>query len=124
MITMLGKELRKLRLDLGCTLFEMANQIGMSTSLLSAVETGRRPAPADFIDRLAEHYSEVENDRKRFQSLADNTVKEVRIRMSEEESRPRAAELAVTFARKFDELSDQQINSMFKIFGTKGKGDL
>jgi transcriptional regulator with XRE-family HTH domain len=115
-ITSLGKELRKLRLDLGITLFDMAQRIAMSSGMLSSIETGRKPAPADFIDRLAEEFEEVARNRGRLEILALQTRNEVKVRL---DNRPHASELAVAFARKFNTLSDQEIAEMMAVFKRK-----
>jgi transcriptional regulator with XRE-family HTH domain len=112
-ITNLGKELRKLRLDLGITLFNMAEKVGVSSGMLSSVETGRKPAPADFIDRLASKYEQVAQRRAEFESLALQTKGEVKVRL---DTRPHANELALAFARKFDTLSDDDIAELMAVF--------
>lgn len=115
-MTNLGKELRKVRLDRGITLFEMARQIGISTGMLSSIETGRKPAPTTFIDRLAEEFVEVANDRPKFDRLAAQTQSEVRVAL---DGRENASELAVAFARNFDTLSDTEINRLMAVFDKK-----
>lgn len=109
MVTKLGKELRKLRIDRGLRLYDMAKVIDISTAMLSAVETGRKAAPDGLIDRLASHYPEVMARRDALQQLADLTKKEVRMTLDEREN---ATELAVAFARNFSQLTDQQIGQM------------
>lgn len=115
-ITNLGKELRKLRLDLGITLFDMAQVIGVSSGMLSSIETGRKPAPNGFIDRLATEFDAVSKDRGKFEILALQTRSEVKVRL---DSRPHASELAVAFARKFESLSDKEIAEMMAMFNRK-----
>ncbi|MBI2770219.1 MAG: helix-turn-helix transcriptional regulator [Burkholderiales bacterium] len=112
-ITEFGKQLRKLRLDLGITLAEMASRIGVSSGMLSSVETGRKPAPGDLVDRLASAYDAVAIDRDGFMSLAMRTKNEVKVRLDE---RPNANELAVTFAQRFDSLSDEKIDALMAVF--------
>ena len=41
-LTAVGKALRKFRIDRDLTLREMAEKIGVTSSLLSSVETGRK----------------------------------------------------------------------------------
>lgn len=106
MITKLGKELRKLRIDRGLRLYDMAESIGISTAMLSAVETGRKAAPDDLVNRLAKKYKEVASRQADLERLADMTKKEVRMAL---DSRENATELAVAFARRFRELTDEQI---------------
>ncbi|MCE1192056.1 MAG: helix-turn-helix domain-containing protein [Acidovorax sp.] len=112
-MTNFGKELRKIRLDLGITLFDMASAIGISSAMLSSVETGRKAAPDDLVERLANVYAEVRNQKEKFTRLADQTKKEVRLTL---DSREDASELAVAFARNFGQLSQTQISQMMAVF--------
>ena len=112
-MTNFGKELRKIRLDLGITLFDMANAIGISSAMLSSVETGKKAAPDDLVDRLANVYEEVRTQKAKFTQLADLTKKEVRLPL---DSREDATELAVAFARNFSKLSGPDINQLMKVF--------
>jgi transcriptional regulator with XRE-family HTH domain len=52
MLTPLGKALRKLRIDRGWLLKDMADGLGMAPSFLSGVETGRKAVPPDFVKKL------------------------------------------------------------------------
>lgn len=56
-MTELGKFLRKLRIDRGETMRDMAKKIGVSTSFLSVVETGKKPIPENFICRIQSAYT-------------------------------------------------------------------
>jgi transcriptional regulator with XRE-family HTH domain len=42
MLTPFGKKVRKLRIDVGVTLKSMADAMGVTSSYLSAIETGKR----------------------------------------------------------------------------------
>lgn len=117
MITNLGKELRKLRLDRGITLFDMAQALNVSSSLLSSVETGKKPASKSLIDKLAATYPEIQSNRAHFEALAEQTLQEVRIRISNEA--PQTKELALMFARNFNTLDQQQVQQMLAIFAPK-----
>lgn len=112
-LTNFGKELRKVRLDEGITLFEMAERIDISTSMLSSVETGKKAAPAHLVDRLADVYSAVRNDKEKFMRLADQTKKEVRLQL---DAREDASELAHAFARNFNELTPADIKNLMAVF--------
>jgi HTH-type transcriptional regulator, competence development regulator len=54
MLTPLGKALRKLRIDRGWLLKEMADGIDVAPSFLSGVETGRKSIPDDFVGRIVQ----------------------------------------------------------------------
>ncbi len=118
MITNLGKELRKLRLDLGITLFEMAQTIGVSSSYLSSVETGKKAANDQLLQQLTEKYPEVRNNRDAYQSLIEQTKREVRISLASNQA-PRAQEFATAFARKFETLSEADFEDLIAVFNNK-----
>lgn len=117
MITEFGKELRKLRLDLGITLFEMAKAIGLSSSFLSSVETGKKPAPQELVDVLVRRYNLAQQSKTRLTELADKTRKEVRIKLAETD--PSGTELATAFARNFSTLTDDQKQQIQAILNRK-----
>lgn len=117
MITEFGKEIRKLRIDLGITLFEMAKDTGVSSSFLSAMENGKKAVSDEYIDVLAEKFEFVQNAKDHFLKLADKTKKEVRINLSNNGNK--SNELATSFARKFSELSDEQIEKIKFILNNK-----
>lgn len=52
MLNPFGKALRKLRIDRGWLLKDMAQGIGVATSFLSGVETGRKAIPAGLADKI------------------------------------------------------------------------
>lgn len=120
MITKFGKELRKLRLDLGITLNEMAVRIGVSPSLLSSAETGKKTATPALINKLADHFDYVRNNRDEFMQLAEETKSEVRIRLSEENQH--ANDVALAFARNFDSLNSDQLEQLMAVFNNAKKG--
>lgn len=114
MITHFGKELRKLRLDLGITLFAMAEKAGVSSSLLSSAETGKKPATQTLVDKLADAFPEVNARKSEFMTLAAETAGEVRIRLNSDRQKANATALA--FARNFESFSDSQLDSLMSIF--------
>jgi transcriptional regulator with XRE-family HTH domain len=121
MITKLGKELRKLRLDLGITLHDMATRSGVSSSLLSSAETGKKTATPALIDKLAAQFEHVRQNKASFLQLAEETKTDVRIRLSE--SNDRANGVALAFARNFDSLSSQQLEQLMAVFNNSKKGN-
>lgn len=109
----LGKELKKLRIDLGITLMEMAKTIEVSSAFLSAVETGRKRVPDNFLDTLAHKYEDVANQRSKFDVLINQARKEVRMPVQNYEE----AELATALARRFTHLTAEQKEKLMSIVG-------
>lgn len=120
-LTALGVELRKLRLDLGMTLYDMAQKLCVSSSLLSSVETGKKPATTGFMDKLLAEFEEVRHRKAEFMKLAEVTKTDVKIRLDHENAQ--AKDVALAFARNFDKLNAQQLEQIMLVFtqGNKGK---
>lgn len=62
-LTAFGVYARKLRLDRNEFLKDMAKQLGITPTYLSAVERGRRNAPYDWVECIAEKYNLNGRDR-------------------------------------------------------------
>ena len=52
MITPFGIATRKLRLDKGLRLLDLAEKLKLSSSFISAVETGKKPIPSGYVDSV------------------------------------------------------------------------
>jgi transcriptional regulator with XRE-family HTH domain len=52
MLTPFGKALRKLRIDRGMLLKDMADGIGIASSFLSGMETGRKSIPEGTVEKI------------------------------------------------------------------------
>jgi HTH-type transcriptional regulator, competence development regulator len=55
MLTPFGKALRRERLEQGTTLGEMANALGVSSSFLSQIETGKKGLTDAFVRKVINH---------------------------------------------------------------------
>lgn len=97
----------------GEVLFNMANRIGMSSAMLSAIETGKKSAPEGFVDRLAANYEEIANDIDKYQYLADLTKTQVKLKLDGDE---KTKQLKVTFARSVNELSPEAKEELLRFF--------
>lgn len=117
MITQLGKELKKLRIDLGITLMDMSKKIGVSSAFLSAIETGRKRVPDGFLENLAAAYPEIGQQRNKYEVLINQARKEVRVTL--EGSSYEDARLATALARRFSSLNATEKEQLMKFFGTE-----
>jgi len=106
MTTQLGKELKKLRIDLGVTLMGMSQLVNLSVAFLSAIETGRKRVPDNFLDVLAAAIPAVAENRKKFEVLINQARKE--IRMPLDTANYQDAMLATEFARRFSSLTEEE----------------
>jgi transcriptional regulator with XRE-family HTH domain len=106
MTTQFGKELKKLRIDIGMTLMDMAKVIGVSAAFLSAIETGRKRIPDDLLETLAEKFPQVQAQRDKFEAVINQTRSEVRVPLGN--GTYEDALLATALARRFSSMSAEE----------------
>lgn len=115
MLTEFGKALRKLRIDCGELLRDMADNLGCTASYLSAIETGKRPVPVDWIERITDKYN---LDDERASELKTAAMAEIRtVRIDVDSLLGKKKETAILFAREFpsvDETTVEQIRKLLK----------
>ena len=112
-MTLFGKELKKLRIDLGITLAEMANTVGISSAFLSAVENGRKKAPATLLDSLASNYKEVRDHKNRYEILINQARSEVVLQLNNPSYKD--SSIATALARKFGTLTESDKDALLNI---------
>ncbi|MEO2800319.1 helix-turn-helix domain-containing protein [Flavonifractor plautii] len=117
MLTEFGKALRKIRIDRQQLLRDMADKLGVSSAYLSAVETGKRRIPQDWVSKIASIYSLSCEEQADLQSAADNSVFDVTISLVNASEPKRNAVLS--FARALDGLNDEDLKRIMA--SMKGK---
>ena len=109
-LSQFGKELRKHRVEIGVRLNTLAKEIGVSSSFLSAVETGAKSPSIALVDlKLSDA------DVRTLHELAARDRKSVSVDLEHADTDSRA--LATAFARKFNSLSQEQIHRLFTELG-------
>ena len=119
MSTALGAFLRRLRLQYGEKLKDMAENLNVSSAFLSAVENGKKKMPGSWYDKIADLYdlsSKQQEDLKTAVIKSGETV-ELNIRDISSDNR----ELAICFARHFDSLDEETSKQIFAILKRKEK---
>lgn len=120
MYTEFGKWLKMFRISIGVRLYDMSETIGVSPSFISAVESGKKNIPLDFVDKIKARYI--------LTPMQEETLDEaVRTTREEELKRKKACqvkvettsnevqELVYAFARRADELTESEKRAMWKI---------
>lgn len=118
MLTALGKALRKLRIDQGLLLKDMAEAIGVSSAFLSAVETGRKKVPGNFVDRICDAYNLGFDERFELEEAVEKAQKEVSINLVGVS--PESRGLALAFAKRFESLDQMETARLFAILDKRG----
>lgn len=118
-LTPFGIAVRKLRLDKGLRLIDMAEKLGMSTAFLSAIETGRKPIPHGFVVKVARDLGWATDELALIRRAVDQTRKEVRVDDKKEEDR----ELIAAFARRLDEVPLATMQQLKKLLLKSESGE-
>lgn len=106
MINEFGKLLRKIRIDNGEILKDMADKLEMTSSYLSAIECGKRNIPNNLIPKLQELYNLDENMVLELQEAKEKSINKIEISAISLMSNSKR-DLALEFARKFDNIDDE-----------------
>lgn len=113
MLTKFGKFTRKLRIDKGELLKDMANKLQVSSSYLSAVEVGKRTAPKKWASMIRDIYSLSESDYKELLNSIDKSRNEVKFNLAEMKEKDQ--NIILSFARKFDSLDETEKEEIKRI---------
>ncbi len=118
MLTAFGKELRKLRITVGELIRDMASKLGVTASYLSAVETGKRQIPDEWVARISSLYNLSPSEKTALQKAADSSAQTVKFSLDGMTDRRR--QTAVLFAREFSDLDDQKIEQIRMLLDERG----
>ena len=113
MLTSLGRFLRKLRIDEGEILKDMAEKLEVTVSFLSAVENGKKHMPSSWNGKICSLYNLSKAQMEEFTIAIAET--ESAIEMDFAGTNLRNRELAVSFARKFSDIDESQAKEIRKI---------
>lgn len=118
MLTAFGKELRKLRITSNQLIRDMAANLGVTASYLSAVETGKRQIPEGWIKTLVGLYNLSESEACNLQNAADASALSVKITLDGLSDRQRST--AVLFAREFSGMDADKLEQIRLILDEDG----
>lgn len=120
MITEFGKWLKIFRIKLGIRLYDMSQQLGVSSAFLSAVERGNKSIPLDFVERIKVKYQLSKEDEAELKQAEQKTREEelknkksIQLRVVTDKNETQA--LVLAFARKVEELTDEDKQAMWNI---------
>jgi transcriptional regulator with XRE-family HTH domain len=112
MITKFGKFCRKLRIDKGELLYDMATKLGVSPSFLSKVENGKKKPPIEWEEIIINEYglsgTELEDFREAFFDAKNSESIDIS-RMAASDK-----ELMLSFARQFDSIDKMAIKRLLE----------
>lgn len=111
--TKFGKIVRKEMIDYDENLLSIAQLLGVTMSFVSAVLTGGKSVPDNWVDELSKHYDLTGS---KYDELYDAYCEDKKnVRIDVENVSLTQKKLAVQFQRKLPELDEDEIQSIFNI---------
>ena len=104
MATSLGKFLRTLRIENGEILKDMAENLGVSSAFLSAVENGKKKLPDSWYEKLTKVYSLTKSEQEELKKAVMESSDIVELDIAHSTCYQR--NLAVSFAREFNSIDE------------------
>ena len=118
--TSFGEFVRILRIKHHEVMGDMAKVLDVKTPFLSAVETGKKNVPTDWIDKLVEHYSLSEFEKRKLENAIEESRTQYKIMAQNASVNQRR--VAMQFARSFDDIDDETALKIMKLL--KKEGDI
>ena len=130
MVTDFGKLLRKERIELGWTMQDMVDQLNNSCNFkitaayLSHMEMGRRPVPNEVTIQIAKLLKYDDIKAQKLRNLAAQAYKPKIIKIGTENLEDDDRDMALLFARRFEDLTEESKNEIKKLLqGYQGEDD-
>lgn len=116
-ITKFGEFTRDLRLEKEENLKEMAENLNVSSAFLSAVENGKKNVPKGWLKEFTNIYHLAKEKQKELSDAIEDAKTKVVINLTKAKQTDR--DLALVFARTFEELTDDERKKMMGILTKK-----
>lgn len=112
-MTPFGERVRRLREERGVTLKAMAEELGVSSAYLSALEHGKRGSPTWLLlQRIIAYFNVIWDEAEELQDLAARSHPRVVIDTAGLD--PAATELAFLLSAEITKLSPQSLHALIK----------
>lgn len=115
MLTSFGKFCRKLRIDNGKLLFDMAQQLGVSSAFLSKVENGKAKPPVGWENTIINSYDLSEEQVSELQSSIYEARCTDAINISDMSTSDK--DMMLAFARKLDTMEPENKEKIKQLLG-------
>jgi len=103
--TKFGEFVRILRIKHHEVMGDMAKVLGTSLPFLSAVENGKKNVPADWSEKLTQHYRLTDVEQKDLHEAIEESKTQYKVNAKNASGAQRKA--AMKFARSFDSMDDE-----------------
>lgn len=121
MLSEFGIALRKVRLERHLLLKDMADALGVSSAFLSSVESGKRKIPKDWIEKISSIYNLHPDEHEALERASAMSMSEIRIHTQNASIKQK--DLAFSFAKALDSLSDEDVERIMNAINAGKRGD-
>lgn len=121
MLNQFGKFSRKLRIDNGELLKDMADKLEVTSSYLSAVENGKRNVPRKWIKTIVALYDLEQSEIEELSNAVNQSQLDLKVNLQGFNKDDK--NLMMAFAREFKELEDSDKVKIKNILKKRGRGD-
>ena len=112
MVTRFGKFCRKLRIDRGEILYDMAGKLGVSPAFLSRVENGKKRPPEGWEEKLISSYNLQADDRRELHESLFEAKNSESIDLRDYSDSDK--EMMLAFARRVNKISRSAFEDFLK----------
>ena len=119
-ITKFGEWARDLRIKKSENLKSMAHNLEVSSAFLSAVENGKKKIPKNWFEKLCKLYNLVASEKEKLNEAIAKSTQRVVLNLDKTNQTNR--ELALIFARAFEELDDDELKQIQEILNKRKRG--
>lgn len=112
MTTKFGKQLRIIRIESDENIYEMAKRLDISTSYLSAIETGDRAIPNDLVEKINKAYDLTPEQIDALQGAEAESATKINVDLSHVSAEQK--KLIFALSRKLNDLSDQECLEIYE----------
>ena len=116
--TKFGEYMRILRIKHHEVMGDLAKVLGVKTSFLSAVETGKKNIPENWFDLITKHYKLTDNEKEELLEAMEMSKTQVKLNLSNSENFKR--EMALQFQRSFNEIDEDTAKIIINLLNKKG----
>lgn len=117
--TKYGEMMRVLRVKAHEVMGDTAKLLGVKVPFISAVESGKRNVPEDWLPVLIKHYHLDDVQQKELQQAVESSKTQMKINLTSATNTQRR--LAVQFQRSFDNIDEDTAEAIMRLLSEEDK---
>lgn len=117
--TKFGEYVRILRVKNHEVMGDMAKVLDASLPFLSAVETGKKNVPKEWVDKIVKHYNLSDLEKKELENAIEESKTQMKVKLVNADNFQRKA--ALKFARSFDDMDEDTAIKIIELLEKGGR---